>query len=73
MSKIVATYLVRVTLHEHNQRTIADWQASTERSHGIDPIPDLASIVAMVHDGVYDGTEYFRHNDIGVTAERVDE
>ena len=67
MGKRIATYLVRVTLHERNDHAaLEQWQEGP-------PEPDNAAIERIVRDAIYAEVEYYTADVIGVSAERVDE
>jgi len=63
MGKIVATYLVKVTLHEKD---------GAGPDEVIPKPPTIGEIEAQIGQKLYDELDYFTTDEIGVSAERTD-
>jgi hypothetical protein len=62
--KVLASYLVRVTLHERE-----DPAAPAETPEA----PTLEEVTELVKDVLYNDLAYFTYESIGVSAERTDQ
>jgi hypothetical protein len=74
MGKVVATYLIRLTLRKRDDLLPPDQaKPGTFHSESDPPTPTLAEVEREVKDALYASLPYYTADEIGVAAERVDE
>lgn len=69
--KPVASYLLRVNLFEHESQSLEEFK-NLDSADPAGPVPTVDELSRMVQEKIYNNVDYFYHEDIHVTGERLD-